>query len=327
MHVYAQITYIHIYIYIYIHTYIHSHTYVYKYILSYVYKYIYIYIYTYIYTHNYIHIYTYLYLYLYLWLTLYRHVFRSATPWATLHAPFPRLTLSTCRAPLTLHVEYAERGKEYDILLMFSLFCEYINLEYVRVPVIYKVNQVEYVIHIRVAASQAYVNTYSARRPFTQLHLSSLQVGDALGDAARTVPAFLGGMRAQVEASLIHSRASALHTGLNRDFSGGMRAQVVHSGASALHIGAAALHTGAAALHSGAAALHSACESSSLTGHPIGGAAPEVRFGRYTILPLPILYGVWHRIGGGGGGSCIAHSSCNSYVIVWAMQVEGAILG
>jgi len=43
---------------------------------------------------------------------------------------------------------------------MFSLFCEYINLEHVRVPVVYRVDQAEYVIQIRVAASKKYVNTY-----------------------------------------------------------------------------------------------------------------------------------------------------------------------
>ena len=65
----------------------------------------------------------------------------------------------------TLHVEYAERRSEYGILFIFyNLFCEYINLAYVRVPVIYKIHQAEYVIHIRVAASQESVNTYSTRR-------------------------------------------------------------------------------------------------------------------------------------------------------------------
>jgi len=37
------------------------------------------------------------------------------------------------------------------------------NIECVRVPVIYRVNQAEYVMHILVAASQEYVNTYSTR--------------------------------------------------------------------------------------------------------------------------------------------------------------------
>jgi len=57
---------------------------------------------------------------------------------------------------ISLHVEHAERGRKYGILFIFNLFCEYINVEYVRVPVIYRVNQVEYGIHILVAASQEY---------------------------------------------------------------------------------------------------------------------------------------------------------------------------
>jgi len=48
---------------------------------------------------------------------------------------------------------------------MISPSYEYSNLEYVRVPVKYRVHQAEYGIHIRVAASQEYVNTYSTRRP------------------------------------------------------------------------------------------------------------------------------------------------------------------
>jgi len=63
-----------------------------------------------------------------------------------------------------LHVEYAERRKKYGILFIFSLFREYIDIEYARVPVTYRVHQAEYIIHIRVAASQEYENTYSTRR-------------------------------------------------------------------------------------------------------------------------------------------------------------------
>jgi len=37
-------------------------------------------------------------------------------------------------------------------------------LEYVRVHVIYRVHQAEYVIHIRVAASEEYMNIYSTSR-------------------------------------------------------------------------------------------------------------------------------------------------------------------
>jgi len=64
----------------------------------------------------------------------------------------------------TLHVEYAERGTEYGILFLFSLFCEYIQLEYARIHVIYRVHQAEYGIHFLVVAPQEYVNTYSTRR-------------------------------------------------------------------------------------------------------------------------------------------------------------------
>jgi len=70
-----------------------------------------------------------------------------------------RLTLT-----LTLDVEYAERGKEYGILFIFSLFCEYVHLEYVRIRVIYRVKQSEYGIPILVVATQEYVNIYSTCR-------------------------------------------------------------------------------------------------------------------------------------------------------------------
>jgi len=39
----------------------------------------------------------------------------------------------------SLHVEYAERGDEYGILFIFSLFCECGQLEYVRIHAIYRV--------------------------------------------------------------------------------------------------------------------------------------------------------------------------------------------
>jgi len=58
-----------------------------------------------------------------------------------------------------LQFEYAERGKEYGIIFRCSLFCEYVRLEYVRIHGIYRVNQAEYMIQIRVVAPQEYVNT------------------------------------------------------------------------------------------------------------------------------------------------------------------------
>jgi len=70
------------------------------------------------------------------------------------------------RGVVALRVEYAERGNEYGIIL----FCEYINLEYVRIYAIYRVNQAEYVIHIRMAVSQEYVNIYTTRRVVASLH-------------------------------------------------------------------------------------------------------------------------------------------------------------
>jgi len=47
---------------------------------------------------------------------------------------------------------------------MFSLFCEHDNLEYVHVHVIYRGNQAEYRIRIRVAASQEFLNICSTRK-------------------------------------------------------------------------------------------------------------------------------------------------------------------
>jgi len=41
------------------------------------------------------------------------------------------------RKVIDLRVEYAERGKLYGILFTFSLFREYIDLEYIRIHVVY----------------------------------------------------------------------------------------------------------------------------------------------------------------------------------------------
>ena len=71
----------------------------------------------------------------------------------------------------TLYVEYAKRGNEYGILFMFSLFCESIHLDYVRIHVIYRGNQAEHVIHILVVAPQEYVNVYSTRMIHTHAYL------------------------------------------------------------------------------------------------------------------------------------------------------------
>jgi len=67
----------------------------------------------------------------------------------------------------TLHVEYKEREKEYGILFIFSLFCEYMHLESIRVHVIHRDSQAEYVIHILVVAPHEYVNIYFLTRSYT----------------------------------------------------------------------------------------------------------------------------------------------------------------
>jgi len=79
--------------------------------------------------------------------------------------PAPKVIISRSSTRLIgLRVECAARGKEHGILFIFSLFSEYIQLEYVRIHVIYRLNQAEYGIHIRVVAPQEYVNIYSTRR-------------------------------------------------------------------------------------------------------------------------------------------------------------------
>jgi len=47
---------------------------------------------------------------------------------------------------------------------MFSLFCEYVSRESVRIHFIYRINQSEYVICVLVAAPQEYVNRFSTSR-------------------------------------------------------------------------------------------------------------------------------------------------------------------
>ena len=65
-----------------------------------------------------------------------------------------------------LHVEYAEGRMTYGILFIFSPCYEYSNVECVHVPVQYTVLQAEYVVRIRVAASQEYVNGYEHGNDF-----------------------------------------------------------------------------------------------------------------------------------------------------------------
>jgi len=63
-----------------------------------------------------------------------------------------------------LHVEYVEQRTKFGIRFIFSPFCEYIYFEYVRIYVIYRVNQAEYGIHVLLVAPQEYVNIYSTCR-------------------------------------------------------------------------------------------------------------------------------------------------------------------
>jgi len=63
-----------------------------------------------------------------------------------------RGTLSPQGREGCLRVENAARRKTHGILITFRLFCEYSNLEYVRVRIIYTVQRAEYSIRIPVAA-------------------------------------------------------------------------------------------------------------------------------------------------------------------------------
>jgi len=64
---------------------------------------------------------------------------------------------------------YMLNMRKYDILFTFSPIYEYTNLDYEHVPVQYRVHQAEYGIHMHVAASREYVNTYSTRRMITNV--------------------------------------------------------------------------------------------------------------------------------------------------------------
>jgi len=71
------------------------------------------------------------------------------------------------------HTPYVgnSRSEEQNtrILFRFGLFCEYTNLEYVCIPVMYRVKQAEYAIRIPAGAPLEYVNAYSAGRPHTPI--------------------------------------------------------------------------------------------------------------------------------------------------------------
>ena len=51
-------------------------------------------------------------------------------------------------------------GNRVNPITLNPLICDYIHLEYVRIHVIYRVNQTEYVIHMLVVAPEKYVNHY-----------------------------------------------------------------------------------------------------------------------------------------------------------------------
>ena len=91
----------------------------------------------------------------------------------------------------SLHVEYAERVQEYGILFIFSLFCEYVQLEYVRIHVIYRVHQAGYGIPIRVVAPREYVNIYSTRR--VQSAKPSWGIAATVGTPSRSYESFSRG--------------------------------------------------------------------------------------------------------------------------------------
>jgi len=58
-----------------------------------------------------------------------------------------------------------------------------------------------------------------------------------------------------------------------------------------------------------------------------GGEIVEVEVSLYTILSLPILYGVWPIKGGSGEGSYMAQKSRNSIAVVWVMRIGGGNKG
>jgi len=94
-----------------------------------------------------------------------------------------------------LYVEYAERANEYGILFIVSMHCEYTRLAYVRIYAIYRVYQAEYVIHMRVAASQEYVNTYSTRRTVDDWLKWSIYVCVLCGSPVWPSPPVVGPLR------------------------------------------------------------------------------------------------------------------------------------
>jgi len=91
----------------------------------------------------------------------------SAEARGATHRARPRSPLNTFHTHTAASMKRDRRKSLYGILFIFSQFYEYSTLEYLHVPILYRVHQAEYVIHILVAASQEYVNVYSTRRMIT----------------------------------------------------------------------------------------------------------------------------------------------------------------
>ena len=80
---------------------------------------------------------------------------------------------------------YAERSTKYGILFIFNVICEYVNLEHVRIHVIYKATQAEYAARTPMAAPQEYLNTYSTRRRVLLSEVGTYGEGGARRDDCR----------------------------------------------------------------------------------------------------------------------------------------------
>jgi len=99
------------------------------------------------------------------------HTDRENTPDTGTHTRTTRPPNEHLLQALNNAQRWRDDGKcrtKFAILCMFSLFCEYINREYVRIHVIHSVNQAKYAIRIHMAARQEYVNTYSTPKAVRQ---------------------------------------------------------------------------------------------------------------------------------------------------------------
>jgi len=75
------------------------------------------------------------------------------------------------RSPYMLNTRNEEKNTVFYSCL--ACFVNTVTLKYVRVPVIYRVNQARYVIYILVVAPQEYVNIYSTSRVCAHLGVSA----------------------------------------------------------------------------------------------------------------------------------------------------------